>query len=94
MFLVSLTDTDSSIEALKEARSTLVRSPLEPTPFASSGIFIYIEQVLASDGRSGVSSGRSVAKVRGEGDASHAMPRFRLALSGGKRGERRHRTGF
>lgn len=45
LFLVDLTDTDTSIGALEEGREVMAMSPLEPAPFVSSGVFIYIEQV-------------------------------------------------
>eukprot|EP00752_Nemacystus_decipiens_P014689 g13085.t1 len=46
MFIVDLVDTDAEIRALRMARDVMDRSPLEPRPFASSGIFLYVEQFL------------------------------------------------
>lgn len=45
MFIVDLTSTETRINALKEGRDVLALSPLEPEPFVSSGVFLYIEQV-------------------------------------------------
>ena len=50
MFIVDLVDTDAEIKALKAARDVMQRSPLEPRLFASSSIFLFVEQVRCSCG--------------------------------------------
>lgn len=48
MFIVDLVNTETRINALEEGREVLALSPLEPEPFVSSGVFLYIEQVCLS----------------------------------------------
>ena len=48
MFIVDLRDTETRINALKEGRDVMATTQLEPAPFVSSGVFLYIEQVTLS----------------------------------------------
>ena len=45
MFLVNVTDTASSVQALLDSRDTMELSPLEPKPIAVAGTFAFTEQV-------------------------------------------------
>lgn len=45
MFLIDLTNTDNSIDALEDARDVVDQSTLDPTPFEYSPVFIFTEQV-------------------------------------------------
>ena len=48
MYLVDLTTTASSVDAIKSARKVISLSPLEPAAFAYSSLFVYFEQVTTS----------------------------------------------
>lgn len=46
MFLVNITDTASSVQALLDSRDAMELSPLEPKPIAMAGTFAFTEQVV------------------------------------------------
>ena len=43
---MDITDTESSVDALKQTRDVVDQSTLDPEPFGYSGIFIFTEQFL------------------------------------------------
>lgn len=51
MFLVNITDTPSSVQALLDSRTYMNMSPLDPKPIAMAGTFAFIEQARYTDGR-------------------------------------------
>lgn len=45
MYLVNVTDSEKSVDAMEDARDVIGRSTLDPEPFSSAALFIYAEQV-------------------------------------------------
>lgn len=43
---MDVTDTESSVDALKQTRDAVDQSTLDPEPFGYSGIFVFTEQFL------------------------------------------------
>ncbi|CAN0269125.1 unnamed protein product, partial [Ascophyllum nodosum] len=46
LFLVDVTDTDSSVDALEDTRDVTEQSALDPEPFGFSSVFVFVEQFL------------------------------------------------